>query len=105
MDQFLLYLGFFIVSFLFGWHMREYTAVKLIERREDEMRQYERTHILRTYIRYDNEMFYVYNSDNKAFLTQAKTKQQIIDFFKATYPEKRVIMDESDIELLEKHGV
>lgn len=61
--------------------------------------------ILRTHLRYDNEIFYVYNSDNHAFLTQAKNKQEIVEFFKATYPEKKVIMDESDIELLEKHGV
>lgn len=104
MEQILLEIVIFIVGFSLGWHAREVIALYIIKRSQEKIQQFHIEHILRTHLRYENETFYVYNSDNHAFLTQAKNKKEIVEFFKSTYPEKKVIMDQNDIELLEKHS-
>lgn len=101
MEGFLILLGATIFFIWFGWHMREqyakYRMHKFLEHvmhnEEDELPD----NYIRVIIEKHNDTFFVYEEDNKTFLAQATTKEDLDKSLRARFPGKMFAVKEENL--------
>jgi len=91
-----------IFSIWFGWHMREavakYKMQKLFEyaqqmEEEDELPD----NYIRIVIEKHNDTFFVYEEENKTFLAQATSKDELDKSLRARFPGKMFAVKEENL--------
>lgn len=80
-----------IICFYGGWAFRERTAARRLNRIMDSLTshmQEQEDMFIRITIEKDNDVFYVYNMDDKSFMAQGKSRKEIEDVLSSKYPDK-----------------
>jgi RNA-splicing ligase RtcB len=96
------YAGTFCLAFIFGWQAREIIARKKVESFLEEMAE-ETSRIIEIHIEHDEKhnIFVVYDKKDNRFLTQAKTYEEMVDFFNDRYPNTTVVLDKKMAERMQ----
>lgn len=86
-----------------GWRAREIHAQRIVNRyfKNAEEQNQSPQNILNIEVLKENDYFYVYNTDNGAFITQVKTKEELLSYLKDKYPEKNVMVKKEHFTLFE----
>lgn len=95
----------FIAGSLGGWKAREKAAemkvnkyMEVLEKAKENLSD----SMLNIEVHNEHGAFYIYNKESKAFITQASSKEELLDYFKKNHPDKNVIMSQQDLELFDK---
>lgn len=91
------------IGFMLGWRLREIHAKSVVNRMLSDVSQEQSSHenTMNIEVVKEHDQFYVYDSKDNAFIVQVKTKQELFDFFKKTFPEKTVLMKNEHFALFD----
>lgn len=82
----------FILSFAFGWVMRELHAQrqmsKVLKNVETAVKQELREKVTRIIIEKQKDTYYVYNADDLTFMAQGNSRKELEDNLAKRYPGK-----------------
>lgn len=93
-----------IFAIIIGWKLREYMAVRFVKKhlkRTKQEQSSKESDSIWVDIFKEGDIFYVYNAEDNKFLIQVKTKDELIEFFKAKFPNKNILTSESNMALFE----
>lgn len=99
--EYLFYFGFLIVGIVWGWKLREIQATRQIDKLFKEAEQHvnsEPLSSIRITIEKHNDMFYVYEEDNKMFMAQGSTLKDVEESLTKNFPGKRFAADPENLK-------
>ena len=99
MNDFLFCVGLVIIGFVAGWKLRVKWAEHVMnlylkenmKRIQSESEQ-KKTNTINLDLYREGDFVYVYNEDDGSFITQVKSKEEMIEFIQKNYSEKYVLM-------------
>lgn len=91
------------IGFSIGWRARELYAQRIVNKylADAEEQMNDPKNVMNIEVMKQQDSFYVYNTENGAFITQVKSKEELFKFFKEKHPEKNVMMKKEDFALFE----
>lgn len=92
MEQILIIFGIFVAGFVLGWESRERAAKKTVERLLDQMEEQldaEKKDSVNIKIERNGDFYYVFESENDAFLGQATNREDLEKTLGEKFPGKR----------------
>lgn len=89
-----------VASFFLGWKAREVAAKKAILEMIDSTNEAYKDKIINVYIEKVNNQFFLYNKDTGAFITEVKSKNELMNFIQEKYTDKTVMIKRDDLDLL-----
>lgn len=101
------YIVVFIVAFALGWHVRQYVAIKSIERiieklerEEEEQQQEERedSQYIKLKIEQHGNTYYAYGLDNDVFLSQGTSREELEHNLRERFPGKRFAASDENLK-------
>lgn len=102
MDELIIVFGCLGLGFYLGWRMRERYAKFVIQKYFNEANpQHEDDGIVNVEITKENNCFYVYNTKSGAFLTQVKSKEELLKYLETHYSEKTVMIKKEHFALFD----
>ena len=94
----------FIAGVILGWYMREWAAVRTVNRllsKADDLDTEATGDILNVYVTQIQDQFYVYDSTTHMFIVQVKTKEEMFKYFEEKFPSKTVVMKKAHLDLFD----
>ena len=100
MDEIIILLCAAGLGFYLGWRMRERYARYIIQKYFNEAKP-QNDDIVNVEITKENNCFYVYNTNSGAFLTQVKSKEELLKYLETHYSEKTVMIKKEHFALFD----
>lgn len=101
--EILIILGVFIVAFIsggvYGWNARERHAIRVLEQFRNEVSQ-ERKELIPIVVEKHNDLLFVYNQENKEFMAQGSSLDEINDALEKRYPGKKFSCSDEHLKML-----
>lgn len=98
------YIVVFIVAFVLGWQIRQYIAIKNIQRiierleqQEEQEQEQEESHI-KVKIEQHGNTYYAYDLDNDMFMSQGATREELENNLRERFPGKRFAAHEENLK-------
>lgn len=80
----------FALGTLYGWGLRERHATRTLERfLEQAKEEQESEELIHIVIEKHNDVFYVYERENRTFMAQGSTREELEENLKKRYPDQR----------------
>lgn len=107
--EYITLLGLIFLGAIAGWWVRGQVAIVRLKRFSDKVKiiqqqeeRYMQEHSLELRMEMYGDYFMFYNKKDDSFVTQARNKDELMDFLNMAHPEKYIFLDPKDIKALEK---
>lgn len=100
------YIVVFIVAFVLGWQVRQYIAIKNIQRiierleQQEEQEQEQDKQLIKLKIEQHGSCYYAYGLEDDRFLSQGTSRQELEDNLRARFPGKRFGASDTNLKEL-----
>lgn len=104
MTEFVIILVGLVVGFVLGWRLRELHAQRILNamfKNMEREQQSKAEDIMHIDIEKNNDCFYVYNADSKAFIVQVKNKEELFEYISNKFPNKNVMIRKEHFALFD----
>lgn len=98
------YIVVFIVAFVLGWQVRQYIAIKNIQRiierleqQEEQEQEREEASYINLKIEQHGNTYYAYNLDNDTFMSQGTTREELENNLRERFPGKKFTAAEANL--------
>lgn len=102
MENYISYMVVWVVAFVFGWVMREYTAMRKVDRLlknlEKDLSEKVMENVVHVIIERTETGFYVYNKETKEFMAQGVTRLDLETNLDKRYPGKKFAASDSNLK-------
>lgn len=99
------YIVVFIAAFVIGWQVRQYIAIKNIQRiierleqQEEQELEKEQASLINIKIEQHGNTYYAYDLDNDTFLSQGTTREELENNLRERFPSKRFAAPEANLK-------
>jgi hypothetical protein len=99
MNDYLLWLVFWIMGAVYGWYARERHARRLIDKMFSNVEETDDPSTLKINIEKHGSMFYVYDKETNDFMAQGRTKKELESNLTQRYPDKRFAADKDNLRI------
>jgi hypothetical protein len=93
-----------VACWYLGWKARERTAMRKIEQFMQDVEEDEDNSRVLVFIEEHNDQMLVYREGDSKFLTQGKTKAEVVESLSKMFPNQTVTCDESSKNILESRS-